>query len=48
MNIREQLHNGSLYLPGDEQLVQEQTICLNRQYDYNQTRPMDHEKDLHY
>lgn len=44
MNIREQLHNGSLYLPGDEQLVQEQTICLNRQYDYNQARPMDHEK----
>ncbi|NUU61716.1 sugar O-acetyltransferase [Paenibacillus agri] len=44
MNIKDKLHNGSLYLPGDEQLGKEQTICLERLYDFNMTRPLEFEK----
>ncbi|MFF2019080.1 sugar O-acetyltransferase [Paenibacillus sp. NPDC058177] len=44
MNIKDKLHNGSLYLPGDEQLSKEQTMCLERLYDFNMTRPLEFEK----
>ncbi|BFT70617.1 sugar O-acetyltransferase [Paenibacillus sp. P36] len=44
MNIKENLHNGSLYLPGNEVLAKEQTLCLERLYDFNQTRPLEYEK----
>lgn len=44
MSIYEELHSGELYLPGDEQLMQEQTICLDRLYDFNMTRPTEIEK----
>ncbi|GLX71017.1 sugar O-acetyltransferase [Paenibacillus glycanilyticus] len=44
MNIKEQLHNGSLYLPGNEELAKEQTLCLDRLYDFNRTRPTEYEK----
>ncbi|MCM3782156.1 sugar O-acetyltransferase [Neobacillus mesonae] len=44
MNIKEQLHNGSLYLPGDEELSKEQVVCLERLYDFNMTRPLEFEK----
>ena len=33
------MHNTELYLPSDEELVREQTACLERLYDFNQTRP---------
>lgn len=33
------LHDTSLYLPDGEAIVAEQTRCLERLYDYNQTRP---------
>ena len=38
------MHNTELYLPSDEELVREQTVCLERLYDYNQTRPGEMEK----
>lgn len=38
-SIYEKMHNEELYLPGDEELVKEQTVCLNRLYDFNMTRP---------
>ncbi len=44
MDIFEKLHNGDLYLPGDERLMEVQTQCLERLYDYNQTRPSEGEK----
>lgn len=44
MNVREKRLNGSLYLPGDAQVVKEQTVCLERLYDYNMTRPSEGEK----
>lgn len=38
------LHSGELYLPGDPAIQAEQLSCLERLYDYNQTRPMEQEK----
>ena len=38
------MHNTELYLLSDEELVREQTACLERLYDYNQTRPGEMEK----
>lgn len=38
------MHNTELYLPSDKELVREQTACLERLYDYNQTRPGEMEK----
>lgn len=39
MTEREKMHTTDLYLPGDAEIVQEQTACLNKLYDFNQTRP---------
>ena len=44
MSERENLHTGELYLPGDEEIMKEQTACLERLYDYNATRPSEGEK----
>lgn len=44
MDIYEKMHNGDLYLPNDEQIMQQQTICLDRLYDYNMTRPTEGKK----
>ena len=38
------MHNIELYLLSDEELVWEQTACLERLYDFNQTRPGEMEK----
>ena len=42
--MKEKLHSGELYLPGDEEIMAEQTVCLDRLYDFNQTRPTEQEK----
>lgn len=39
MNIKERMHNGSLYYSNDADLVEEQLQCLEVLYDYNATRP---------
>lgn len=44
MTEREKLHTGELYLPGDEEIMKEQTACLEKLYDYNATRPSEGEK----
>ena len=44
MTEREKMHSGELYLPDDPDIVAEQTVCLDRLYDYNQTRPTEGEK----
>ncbi|WP_438349157.1 sugar O-acetyltransferase [Paenibacillus sp. FA6] len=44
MDVREKMHNGELYLLSDEQLMKEQTLCLERLYDFNITRPSEIEK----
>ena len=38
------MHTGELYLPGDPEIMAEQMICLEKLYDFNQTRPSEMEK----
>lgn len=44
MTVKEKMHSGKLYLPLDEEIVKEQTMCLEKLYDYNATRPLEQEK----
>lgn len=44
MDIKDKMHSGQLYLPGDEELMREQLLCLNRLYDFNMTRPTELKK----
>lgn len=37
--MKDRLHTGELYLPDGDDIMDEQLKCLNRLYDYNQTRP---------
>lgn len=37
--MKEKMHTGELYLPGDEEIVREQTACLDRLCTFNATRP---------
>ncbi len=37
--IKEKMHSCEIYYPSDEELVKEQTACLNKLYDFNATRP---------
>lgn len=43
-SVKEKMHTGELYLPGDEEIVEDQTKRLDRLYDYNMTRPTEGEK----
>lgn len=39
MSMKEKLHTRELYLPDDDEIMQEQLLCLDRLYDFNMTRP---------
>lgn len=38
--IKEKMHSCEIYCPSNEELVKEQTACLNKLYDFNATRPI--------
>ena len=38
------MHSCELYLPNDAEIAKEQTLCLEKLYDFNATRPLDGEK----
>lgn len=40
----ERLHNGELYLPGDDDIMEEQVVYQDLLFDYNQTKPSEGEK----
>lgn len=44
MDIKEKMHAGALYLPGDETLMKEQLQYLDKLYDFNMTRPTELKK----
>lgn len=44
MRMKDRLHTGELYLPGDEEILAEQQKRLDRLYDFNATRPTEWEK----
>lgn len=43
-NMKEKMHTGELYLPGDDEILEEQVKCLDLLYDFNMTRPTESEK----
>lgn len=42
--MKDRLHTGELYLPGDEAIMKQQEKCLELLYEYNMTRPGEKEK----
>ena len=44
MTQKEKMHLCKLYLPGDEEIMKEQTLCLEKLYDFNATRPLEEKK----
>lgn len=47
MSMKDKMHTGELYLPGDEEIMTEQLARLDRLYDFNMTRPTEMEKREH-
>lgn len=39
MSMKDKMHTGELYLPGDDEILKEQVKRLDRLYDFNMTRP---------
>ena len=44
MTEKEKMHAQVLYLPGDDEIMAEQLLRLNKLYDFNQTRPTELDK----
>lgn len=44
MSMKEKMHTGELYLPGDPEITKEQIERLDVLYDFNNTRPTEMEK----
>lgn len=44
MSMKDKMHTGELYLPGDEEIMEEQQKRLNLLYDFNATRPTEMKK----
>lgn len=44
MEQRDNMHNGKLYDPNDDSVMEEQMVCLDRLYDFNQTKPSEMDK----
>lgn len=44
MSEKDKMHTGELYLPDDKEIMEWQTKCLDRLYDFNNTRPTEFEK----
>ncbi len=44
MSNLQDLHDGSIYVPTDDSLMEIQLRCLEKLYDYNATRPLEQEK----
>lgn len=41
---QEKMHTGELYLPGDEEIMQEQLKRMEKLYEFNATRPAEMDK----
>lgn len=39
MSMKDKMHNCQLYLPSDNEIIEEQVKCLEKLYEYNATRP---------
>lgn len=43
-SMKEKMHTGEIYFPGDADIIEWQTKCLDRLYDFNATRPTEGKK----
>ena len=44
MTNEEKMHSGDIYFPGDDEIMAQQLLCLDKLYDFNATRPSEMEK----
>ncbi len=44
MSMKDKLHTGEIYFPGDEEIMKDQLKRLDRLYDFNMTRPSEMDK----
>lgn len=44
MAMKDRMHTGALYLPGDDEIMDRQRLCLDRLYEFNHTRPTETDK----
>ncbi len=44
MSMKEKLHTGELYLPGDDEIMKDQLKRLDRLYEFNRLKPSEYEK----
>ena len=44
MAMKNRMHTGALYLPGDDEIMDRQRLCLDRLYKFNHTRPSETDK----
>lgn len=44
MTNKEKLHSGQIYYPSDDEIMNEQFLCLEKLYDFNMTRPLEQDK----
>ena len=42
--MKEKMHTGELYLPGDEEIMSEQAVYQDKLCDYNMTKPSESKK----
>ncbi len=42
--MKDKLHTGEVYFPGDKEIMDRQLKCLDKLYDFNATRPTEQEK----
>ena len=42
--MKEKMHTGELYLPGDETIMSEQVVYQDKLFDYNMTKPSESKK----
>ena len=45
-DMKEKMHTGELYLPGDEEIMKEQVVYQDKLCDYNLTKPSEAEKRM--
>lgn len=43
-DMKEKMHTGEIYFPGDSDIMKEQLKCLEMLYEFNMTRPSEQEK----
>ena len=46
MTQKERMEKGLVYYCGDEEIMGDQVLCLEKLYDYNNTRPLESEKRI--